>query len=116
MSYDIEMTNRDGTELYVDRFEDGGTYRVGGTDVAELNVTYNYVHHFREHLDAELGIRWLYGKTGAGTVERLEAAVAALGTDRDQDYWCATPGNAGAALARLLAWAKQYPEGVFDGD
>lgn len=116
MSYDVHMCDSSGELLAVDRFEDGGTYCVGGTSDASLNITYNYARLFRLALDREQGIRWLYGKTGAETIGRLRAAVEALGTRRDDDYWKPTDGNAGAALARLLSWAEQHPDGIFDGD
>ncbi len=79
MSYDIEL-QKNGEVVQVPRHAEGGTYALGGTEEAHLNVTYNYAPHYYEHLDAEQGIRWLYGKTGAETEERLQAAVEELGT------------------------------------
>lgn len=117
MSYNVYM-HADGSDeaLPVDLFEDGGTYRIGGTDKAEFNITYNYGWFFYRFLDKDDGIRWLYRKTGAETVERLNQAVSELGINRYRDYWAPTPGNAGAALSRLLMWARQYPDGIFYGD
>lgn len=115
MSYDIDLV-RDGAPVTVERHTEGGTYQIGGTPTAELNVTYNYGRFYYEHIDKEEGIRWLYGKTGADCIERLRTAIAALGTERDSDYWNDTPGNAGYALSILLAWAEQHPDAVFIGD
>ena len=114
-AYGCSACAADHPPLTVDAFEDGGTYCVGGTDEASLNITYNYGGIFRRVL-GDGGIRSLYSKTGAEMAPKLREAVAALGEDRDDDYWRATDGNAGAALARLLKWADQHPDGVFDGD
>jgi len=117
MSYDISLV-APGTHkpVTVNRQTEGGTIVLGGTTDASLNVTYNYAPHFYEQIDKDKGIRWLYGKTGAETIDRLAAAVAVLGTKRDRDYWKNTPGNAGHALSVLLAWARAHPEGVWEGD
>ena len=92
---------------------------LGGTDRAELNVTYNYASLFRSALrDYALGsdvlVRLLNGRAARDTVEMLERAVEQLGTDRAEDYWAATRGNAGAALAILLCWARQHPSAVWE--
>lgn len=94
-------------------FEDGGTYVMGGSSECELNITYNYSRFYYETLDSEDGLRALNNQRAGDWIERLESAVAVLGTDRDDDYWKASAGNAGAALARLLAWARAYPEGIW---
>ena len=49
----------------------------------------------------------------ADAIPLLENAVARLGTLRDEDYWQPTDGNAGAALAVLLGWARLHPDAVF---
>lgn len=98
------------------RNTEGGTYVLGGTERAELNVTYNYTSFFHDALDKELGIRWLYHRQGKECIERLEKAVNALGTERDDDYWASTPGNAGYALSILLSWTRKCPDCFFKGD
>jgi len=115
MSYDINLCYPDGP-AQVSNHEEGGTFALGGTTDAWLNVTYNYSKFYYEHLDREQGIRWLYGKKAKDTRDRLQNAVEALGTDRGSNYWKATPGNAGYALAILLSWAMQHPEAEWDGD
>ncbi len=112
MSYDIRLEGN----ITVPAHTEGGTYVLGGSGRADLNVTYNYGKFFYDVIDSELGIRWLYGKTGAETSERLADAVAILGTEQDDDYWASTPGNAGHALNVLLEWARLYPEAVWRGD
>jgi hypothetical protein len=99
----------------VESHEEGGTYVLGGTDVADLNVTYNYSWFYYRFLDAEDGLYWLNGKKAKDTIERLEKAVEELGTDQYQnDYWAPTHGNAGHALNILLVWAKQHPDAMWE--
>jgi hypothetical protein len=119
MSYDIDLTEPTTGNVIV--FPEnhpfrGGTYAIGGTPEASLNITYNYSPHYRQTIDAEQGIRWLYGKTGAEALPVLKKAVAQLGTDQHSDYWEPTPGNAGHALLGLIAFAELRPDGVFAGD
>ena len=105
MSYSIEYctkesyNNLDQRELVkVAPFEaEGGTVRaeiVNGVLVpakiteCDLNITYNYSKYYYEHIDSELGIRWIYGKTGAEVKERLEKAILALGIERNTNpFW-----------------------------
>lgn len=112
MSWWVSL-ERDGKPVSVPRFVDGGTFKVAGSDTAELDITYNYSDHYREHLDSEEGLRWLDGKRADDCILRLLTAARALGTDTDPDYWKATPGNAGYALALLLGWAALHPDAVF---
>jgi len=116
MSYDIDLKDREGNLVTVDNLAEGGTYVIGGSTDASLNITYNYSGFYYEHLDKKWGIRWIYGKKGKQVIRRLEKAIAILGTQRDTDYWKSTPGNAGFALSILLKWATQYPEAIFSGD
>ena len=101
MSYDISLCDDAGRPVRVAPFEDGGTYVLGGSDEAELNVTYNYAGLF--------GFRDLHARRASDTIPELREAVQRLGTERDADYWKPTLGNAGAACARLLVWAEQHP-------
>lgn len=119
MSYDIELLDPVTKEtIILDAPHDmrGGTYALGGTDQAWLNVTYNYGKHYYRVI-GEHGIRTIYGKTGAESIPILERAVAALGDDVDpDDYWNPTEGNAKRALLQLLALARLRPDGVWAGD
>ena len=38
---------------------------------------------------------------------------ARLGTERSDDYWEATPGNAGHAALILRNWAMKHPDAVW---
>ena len=107
-----------GDALDVESHSDGGTYAAGGTTEAELNVTCNYGGHFRtawpEDIEgAGVLVRMLDGKTGEEAYPLLAKAVKKLGTDRGNDYWESTPGNAGYALAIMAGWSAQHPDGVW---
>jgi len=117
MSYDIWITDEEGNTLTSDELLQmrGGTYAVGGTHEATLNITYNYGVLYRK-VFGRFGIRSLYGKTGREAIPLLEAAIARLGTKRSPNYWDATSGNAGAALADLLVLCRMFPDGRIEGD
>jgi len=130
MSYDVGLLV-DGVVAKVDNHQEGGSYVLGGSGSAELNITYNYaeiyqlvpallggrpeteVWHSTAEKEERFGIRWLDGRTAAETLPILEKAVEVLGTNRFSDYWAPTPGNAGYALSILVCWSKQYPNGVW---
>jgi len=99
--------------IQVDRHEEGGTYVLGGNTDAELNITHNYSPYYYEYLDKEKGLRVLDHARAGDAIPDLERAVSVLGTTRDEDYWAKIEGNAGAPLALLLAWARQYPDAIF---
>lgn len=107
MSYWISLRDKKtGEALEVPSFTEGGTYAVGGSCEADLNVTYNYCKFFN--------FKGLHGKGAKKTIEELGVAVMALGTERDPDYWKATEGNAGYTVNILLGWAKQHPTGIWN--
>lgn len=110
MSYWVSLTYPDGNELAVNSHEEGGTYVAGGSDSAELNVTYNYSKIYHEH---GFSLKNLNGLTARETTDRLQSLVLALGVDQDDDYWAATPGNAGHALSVLLGWGLEHPDGIW---
>lgn len=113
MSWWVSLDDAKGKPLTVGRFEDGGTYVLGGSTEANLNITYNYGEHFRAVFD---GMRFrdaLDGKRAQDVIPMLERAVQQLGVVRSPDYWEAVAGNAGHALNILLGWARQHPEGRF---
>lgn len=114
MSWDVSLM-QDGKPVYVQPHTEGGTYKVGGNDRAELNITYNYAPFYYNHLDEKEGLRWLHGKTGAETKSALRSAIHELGVGQDRDYWKATPGNAGAALAIFNAMGVKAPHRCLEG-
>lgn len=134
MSYDIKLIDpitKDVLQLDSPHHMRGGTYQVGGTTEASLNVTYNYAEHFQRVFGDEkveltpfekvfgggkTGIRRLYGMTGAESIPVLEKAISLLADDVNEDYWKPTEGNAKRALIQLLTLAKMRPDGVWNGD
>jgi len=96
---------------------EGGTFVLGGTTTAELNITYNYGIHFRTAVapDHGIGLQALDGLSGKAAIPILRAAIEKLGGDHpDPDYWKPTPGNAAHALNIMLEWSEAKPEGVWE--
>lgn len=119
MSYDIQLCDPVSHKtLHTNTKHEigGGTQAIGGTTELWLNITYNYAKFFRETIDKDEGIRFLYGKTGAESIPILEKAISQLDDNVDDDYWKATEGNAKRALCGLLAFAQLRPDGIWDGD
>lgn len=118
MSYDLGLCDAvtgDVLELDSPHHMRGGTYKIGGCETAEINITYNYAKHFCRVM-GDKGIRTIYGMTGAESIPVIESAIASLGDDVDKDYWKATEGNAKRALKQCLALARLRPDGVWQGD
>ena len=118
MSYDIRLNDpKTGEVIEFDEPHEmrGGTYAMGGTTEAWLNVTYNYGQHFRNVL-GDKGIRTVYGLTGDQSIPILCAATSKLGNDTDPDYWKSTEGNAKKALKGMIKLALLAPHGVWTGD
>ena len=118
MSYDIYLLDpvtKHAVEFDAPHHMRGGTYVLGGTNAATLNVTYNYSPHYYR-LMGENGIRAIYGLSGAESIPILTKAIEALSDEMDEDYWKPTEGNAKAALLQLRAMAQMRPDGVWDGD
>jgi len=137
MSYDIclkDPVTGDTLELEAPHHMRGGTYAMGGTAEAHLNVTYNYAPQFFRVFDAldkpratapdwmhkdggpVRGVRTIYGLTGAESLPVLDRAISMLDNDVDPDYWKATDGNAKRALMQLRALAAMRPDGMWAGD
>lgn len=117
MSYDICLRDSTGNVLESDEPHDiaGGTYAVGGTTRAEIDITYNYAPTFYALL-GDRSIRSIYGMTGADSLPVLKAAADKLSGERGGDYWASTDGNVKAALLDLVRLAEMFPAGVWDGD
>lgn len=135
MSYDISLCDPVTKEtLHFDTPHQmkGGTYAVGGTEEAWLNITYNYAKWYtREEVFGKKGIRTIYDMSGAESIPILEKAISAL-TAMEEDlsekevkeftehditgYWLPTRANALRPLHQLLAFAKLRPDGIWEGD
>ena len=147
MSYDIYLRDRVTKEtVHFDTPHQmaGGTYAVGGTNEAWLNITYNYAQWYykdgvfpdrgeagKDFYYRLTGIRSIYGLSGAESIPILEHAIKTLESmtedlseeeiqeykDRGAGgYWTPTRANAVRPLYQLLAMAKMRPDAVWDGD
>lgn len=82
MSYDMHLTKKGKTVMLNERhYIKGGTYQVGGTKEAWLNITYNYSPIFRECFGNEKGIKVLEGMTAKQSITVLSEAIAKLSPD-----------------------------------
>lgn len=118
MSYDIELVCPVLKKTIVFDFTHqikGGTYAIGGSDKAELNITYNYAPIFYKLFPKE-GIRSLYGLSGAESIPILMEAIDKLKDDVSNNYWECTEGNVKKSLYQLLSFAKLRPDGIWLGD
>jgi len=109
MSWDVEIAKKnDGGEsggvLEVDAHTEGGTFALGGTPTAELNITYNYDSLFTNALGVPFPS--LHGKHIREVGPLLFEAAKKLGTKPAADYWKPTAGNAGHALMILANWCE----------
>lgn len=115
MSWDVEVMDPETNEVLVIPKHGlrGGTFSLEGTDNAWLNITYNYgkfYHHALKTVDVVVGLGCLDGLTVAEAVPVVAQALATIGTvERAENYWAATPGNAGAALLDLLVMLRECP-------
>lgn len=140
MSYDISLIDpvtKETIHFNDPHFMTGGTYALGGTTEAWLNITYNYSQWyykggvFPDKGEDASGIRSIYGLSGADSIPVLQQAISALEI-MDEDiseeemkkckkqgvsgYWLPTRRNAIKPLYQLLAMAKMRPDGVWEGD
>ena len=118
MSYDISLVDpvtKEDLVLDSPHQMKGGTYPLGGSRTASLNITYNYREHFEKVLGKD-DIRTIYGMTGAASIPILREAAKKLADDVHPNYWEATEGNAKRALLQLIALAELRPDGIWDGD
>lgn len=140
MSYDITLNDpvtKEPIQLDAPHQMQGGTYAVGGTTEAWINITYNYSrwYHkpgvFAPTQEDSQGIRTIYGMTGAESIPVLKKAIKVLenmSEDISEEerrkceeweatgYWMPTRINAIRPLHQLLALAQMRPDGVWDGD
>jgi len=118
MSYDISLCDPvtgEIIELEEPHHMRGGTFAVGGTKEAHLNITYNYSQHYSRTI-GEKGIRTIYGMSGAQSIPILRNAAILLADDVAKNYWTPTEGSAKRALFQLVALAEMRPDGVWNGD
>ena len=115
MSYDVcvlDPKTNEPMEFEEKHYYEGGTYVLGGTTEAHLNITYNYHPYFQSVWDH--GLDEFHGKQAREVVPLLRDAVEKLGTRTTGNYWQPTAGNAGHALSNLLAILEAFPDGIVD--
>ena len=112
MSYDIAIVDEEDTVLRGSKVHKiaGGTYEMGGSYQAWLNITYNYSQFYYQIWPEGL-IDKFNGMNSKDAIAYLLGAIKILGTKTTQDYWEATPGNAGKALQDLVKLIQLFPEG-----
>lgn len=135
MSYDISLREPvSGEQVYFDEPHqmNGGTYALGGTTEAWLNITYNYARwYYRDDTFGEKGIRTIYGMMAEDSIPIIETAIKTLESCQENlsdeemkkfeesgvnGYWLPTRENAIKPLHQLLAMAKMRPDAVWEGD
>lgn len=134
MSYDISLL--DPATKKVIEFDNahqmaGGTYILGGTNEARLNVTYNYsIWYCKDNVFPDnIGIRVLDGMSAVDSISILENAISTINNipqdlskeeievykEKNVDgYWLPTKVNAVRPLYQLLAMAKLRPDGIWE--
>lgn len=122
MSYDIMIVKKDTDDIMLLPYDAvfpkeirQGTYAVGGSPLAVMNITYNYAPIFVKVLGPQ-GVRTIYGMRAFDTILLLTEAIDKLGTDVHEDYWEPTEGNARQALVGLRYLAANCPLGYWTGD
>ena len=103
MSYDITIMSATGEPVTLAEKHQlrGGTFALGGTDVAELNVTYNYAPMFREAFKDPDGIKTIALRDLKTGLALIQNAILNLKGKPSDNYWNATEGNARKALCDL---------------
>ena len=111
-SKEIHLVDEEGYDVDVGYEPEYGHLKSPGSKDAELTVTANYSPYYKEIFGSE-GISWLYGKKAKDCIKKLMQGIDELGDEPEEDYWKATPGNAGFILSILLEWATKFPEATF---
>lgn len=140
MSYDITL--KDPVTHEIIEFDEphqmrGGMYAIGDIREAWLNITYNYANYYYDAAEGDdrffgklwydepknLGIRGIYGKTGAESIPMLQEMIERIKPMPDEEcsadckgYWKPTAENAIRPLHYLIAMAQLRPDGIWDGD
>lgn len=112
MSWDVSLYDHHGVIVSVPPHQEGGTFAGFGQTDASLNITYNYTPLYTG-VGYDSPYNMLHGRTAADTMPALRELVKKLGTIQSDDYWEATPGNAGHAMHILLGWAALYPDATW---
>jgi len=132
-----------GSTYAVDYDPKTGQFSPKPTSEAHLAITYNYANYYYsasegdyrfygglpddrpdDEVPRNLGIRGIYGKTGAESIPMLKDMIERIKPMPDEEcddpdvrgYWKPTTENALKPLYQLIAMAELRPDGVWDGD
>lgn len=114
MSYSISIVDKKTNKtVLVNHDIKGSTYAIGGSNLAEMDITYNYSKYYYDKFGT-YGIRSLYGKPLDEAIKILKKVITSFGDVLpSEDYWKPTKGNAKFALIDLLNLCeitrKAYP-------
>lgn len=133
MSYDISLNDpvtREVVQFDTPHQMKGGTYCIGGTTEASLNITYNYCRWYYGYDKFGIdGIRSIEGMSGADSIHVIERTIKSLEESEKNlsddertkleeqgvtGYWLPTKENALKPLYQLLAMAKMRPYAVWE--
>lgn len=116
MGFSIALVDKDTRDpVQVRPFSAGSVYAIGGSDEADISITYNYSKLYARvpSWDGKT-LRNLVRDQRAGDIlPKLREGLAHLGSEKSADYWEPTPGNAGAILKILVGWAEDNPDAIF---
>lgn len=86
MGYSIDFCHPETGKLLTTKYihQEGSNIVLGGSNDCHITITWNYSKHYYKALDADNGIRWIYGKSGQETAPKLLTAIQKLGCDRYQ--------------------------------
>ena len=108
MGYWVYVVAIDDDEEYqsiaVSSHTEGGTYAIGGTDAAEMSVTYNYGPIYHQY---GFSLKQLNEKNAQDALNIIEPVAANLPNAPDNDYWKSSEGNAGHVLHIIKGWLEQ---------
>ncbi len=114
MGYNVSLVDENDHILKVPSHLEGSNICVGGSDISTICITYNYSKfYYDENTFGKEGLYYLNGKKAVDAIPILESSVEFLKDNPSDDYWNATPGNAGHCLNVLLSWGRIYPSGIF---
>lgn len=69
-----------------------------------LHIDADHGSYFYAYINRERGLLWIDGKTGSYTTKPLQEAAARIGAS----------SPVSEPLERLVAWANEYPDGVWE--
>lgn len=93
--------------------EMGATYPIGGSDMLELSITYNYAPFFKKAFESEQGIKILHNTHTLFSIPIIVRAISKLTDDATDNYWDATEGNSKKALQDILWLSAIGYDGVW---